>query len=225
MQLTVAPATTPAVTLSVASSPFLSVNGGQTLEIPLTLERFAGFNGAVSVDVPGLPPTVVAEVAPFAPGGTSTTLRLHVSELETGGVGNITIRTSAAGIEQASTIVSLRSNAVSKIFLSFGPPVTLQTPVNMSASVTLSRGSSATVPITLTRVAVSQAVGIMVFEKPSGVLLDFPFTLPASNAPQSFGLTINVTANAEPGVYQMMVRGHDMAWARYSYGYLTLTVN
>lgn len=54
----------------------LVLTAGKPLEVPITIERRHGFDGAIDLAVEGLPEGVSAAVLPLAPGAKSATLRL-----------------------------------------------------------------------------------------------------------------------------------------------------
>ena len=209
IELNVVPTTTPAVLIS-AAPPFLQVDGGQFVETTLTLQRFAGFDGAVTVAVEGLPATLTATVTPFATGSNTTTLRINASQQATTATYQIMVRASGAGIEEASSGLAVQTRIMPQFGLVFfdpsAPPLEA---FRTSQPVTINRGAAATLPqLEINRVSqFDLPIALSRTGVPSGVTTNLPSSLPGTTTSQDVIITINVSADAIPGVYTMTVQG------------------
>jgi hypothetical protein len=204
LQVTVAPATTPAILVS-AAPPFLQVDGGQSVETVLSLQRFAGFDGAVSVSVDGLPANLTMAATPFAAGSNTTILQISANEQEFGGTYQLTVRASGTGIQEASTGLAVQTRPMPTFSLVFEPA----TGPTTSTALTINRGGSATLPrLRIVRVsAYDLPVALSIMDVPAGVTTNLPTTIPSSTTSQAFFIEINVASDAVPGEYTLTVRG------------------
>jgi uncharacterized membrane protein len=175
----------------------------------LTLQRFAGFDGAVYVSVEGLPASLTATVDPFAAGSNTTTLQISASEQEFGGTYQLTVRTEGTGIQQASTGLAVEARPMPQFHLFFPSPPRTSLPV------TITRGANATIPLAINRVSeYSLPVSLSVMGVPPGVTRNLPTTIPSSTTSQTFDIAISISADAVPGVYAVTIRGEASTFTR-----------
>jgi hypothetical protein len=213
--VTVSAGTKPAVLLS-ATPAALAMSRGSTSQVPLSIARFAGYNGVVSIAVEGLPANVTATVAPIAVGQTTTTLVLTAgSNAVAPQVSTLTLRATGAGIADATlpfTLNVLEAPTFRFNFNRLGP----NGPFVGSLGVEVARNSSVFVGGTIERISgFSEPVTVSVIGAPSGLAFssfilgeNLPALFPASSATsQSMSLYVNVAANAVPGTYHMTMRG------------------
>jgi hypothetical protein len=223
MQLTVGPATSAAILLS-ASPAFVEVVSGQTVETVLTLQRFAGFTGAVDVTVDGLPVQLTTTADPFAPGSNTTTLRITARQEPPGspylgGTHQLSVRATGQGVQQAAVgvAVTVGLQARFNLFFSGGNQQTV-------TQVTLTRGANVSVGMGVSRFVFSQPIAMTITGLPAGVTTNLPLTIPASTEAQSFAVELSATANTVPGVYNLVIRG-ESAPAPARTATILLTVN
>ena len=223
IDLTIGPATTPAVLVSAAPA-FLEVVSGQTVETTLTLQRFAGFNGAVDVTLEGLPVQLTASADPFAPGSNTTLLRVTARDEPAGspffgGSYQLSVRANGQGVQQASAglAVTVRLQPQFTLFFSGGSSQT------SSSVVTLTRGSNLSVVLNISRFQFSQPVSLTITGLPAGVTANLPTTIPASSAAQAFTIELNAAGGVVPGAYTVVIRGESApAPARNALIFLTV---
>lgn len=206
MEVTIAPTTTPAVLLS-ANPPFLQLDGGSSGETVLTLQRFAGFDGAVEVSLDGLPATLTATITPFAAGSNTTSLRITVSDQELNSNYQLTVRGTGVGIQQASTGLAVQTRLMPQFNMSFPSGLPL-TPATLTLPVTINRGAAAVIPLSISRASqYDLPIALTMAGTPLGVTTNLPATVSSSPTSQTFNITVNVAADAVPGVYNLRVRG------------------
>lgn len=213
MHVTVTPATTPAILLA-ATPPFLQVDGGQFVETELTLQRFAGFDGAVSVSLDGLPANLTATASTFAAGSNTTTLRITAGEQEPGGTYQLVLRASGTGIQEASTGLAVQTRIMPQFGLLFDPAMP-GSGFRTSVPMTINRGSSAAILLRISRVSqYDLPVALSISGVPSGVTTNLPTTIPSSTTSQNFEITINVAASTIQGAYTLVIRGQTSTFTR-----------
>jgi hypothetical protein len=207
--------TTPAVLLS-ATPAALAMSRGTTAQVPLGITRFAGYNGAVSIAVEGLPANVTATAAPIAAGETTTTLVLTAgSNAGAPQISTLSLRATGAGIQDATipfTLNVLEAPTFRFNFTRNGQ----NSPFVGSLGVEVTRNSFVFTGGAIDRISgFSEPVTVSVIGAPPGVTFysfmlasNLPGTFPEFSSPyQIMGLTVNVSADAVPGTYHMTMRG------------------
>ena len=194
LQLTVTPTTAPAVLVSV-NPAFLMMDGGSSMETQVTLQRFAGFDGAVNVTVDGLPANISASADPVAAGANTTTLRLTAGEQEPGGTYSLSVKANGTGIQQASTGMTVQTRLMPRFVLAFqddaAPPAEQ---LKLSIPITIARGTSANIlPLRILRTSqYNLPVALTLVDAPAGVTSNLPTTIPSATTSQEFIINISV---------------------------------
>ncbi len=225
LELAVVPATTPAI-LMAAVPPFLEVGIGNFVETELTIQRFAGYNGAVNVTVSGLPDNLTATAEPVASGSNTTTLRIGTGTAQIAERYDLTVRATGDGIKEATTGIAVTTvqtphflvRFVEWIYISGIRFSSWQTSIDASVA----RGTGTTMVMTVGRNAGYTApVSLSVSGVPPGVVVTVP-PIDTAVGTSQFEIEVSATTEAAPGVYTVLITGND--GQKSSVATLTLTV-
>ncbi len=183
----------PTISLSL-SAPTLSVTTGQTGTTTVGITRSAGFSGAVTLVLESAPTGVIGSFASSPTSGATSVLTLTVGATVVAGTYNMTVRGSAAGVQDKTAAVVLNVAASGPVgFTVSVDPVEFELPAGRgwsnSGFVTIARVSGFTGPVSVT----VQGLGFpaIIGATPSSI---------ASNAVSTNTLAF-VTDGTAPGVY------------------------
>jgi hypothetical protein len=186
------------VTIQSSQTTATIVRGG-TITVPVTLTR-TNFNGTVTLTAEGLPTGVTVTFNPTnltgtGTAGTTSTATITASNTATTGTSNITFKVSGTGVAAATSPIALTVNAPAGITLLSG-----------STTALAAQGSSASVPIIITRNGdFTGAVNLVAEGLPSGVTATFAPSTIASGA-RVTTLTFNAASNATAGPATITIR-------------------
>lgn len=190
---------TPGGSISVASGQATAVlAAGGTITIPVTVSRTGSFAGAINLTAENLPTGVTASFNPASVAAGSTTSQLTLTAAANAPASpadDITIRASGSGVTSATATVELTVTAAGISFAA------------QPNSATITQGSTASIPISLTRSgAFAGAVNLTVEGLPSGVTGTFSPASIASGSSVST-LTLTSTGTATTGTSNITIRG------------------
>ncbi len=188
------PTPTPTISLS-ASATSGTIARGASSTTTLSVSRGGGFSGAVALSAAGAPSGVTVSFAPssLASGSTSSTATISVDGTAAAGTSTITITASGSSVSSQSVAYTLTIPA---------PAITLTAG---AGTATTAQGSSATVPLTITRVnGASSDVTLSATGAPTGTTVSFaPSTL--TSAQTSSTMTLDVGSATAVGTYSITV--------------------
>lgn len=181
------------VTPAVANVSVSVANEGR---IPVVVERGGAYDGQINLSISGLPNGVVGTFTPTLLGTFNTTSELSLTVFPTAvaGTTTATIRASGAGVAEKTVPLTI-TVMIPTVSLSVG-----------SGSVTVPRGGSITVPITIVRGGgFTEAVFLSAINLPAGVTASLSPSTIASGATTST-LTLSASIGAPLGTSTMNVR-------------------
>ena len=195
----VTPAPAPTVSL-FASTAAVVVPVGTSTVASLTLSRGGGFAGDVTLGTEGVPAGISVSLSPvtIAASSTSSVVTIAVSSGAAPGTSAITIRASGNGVASSAVSISVTVPA---------PPVPSIALVAAVGSITVTAGTSGTLPLSVTRSNYTGDVALSISGLPAGVTASFApgiltgstnastLTLSSSLAASSPLTTISVTAS------------------------------
>ncbi len=194
-----------------ASPSSLTVNRGASGASTITITRTGGFTNSVALGASGLPSGVTATFNPPSTTGGSSTLTLTASSTASTGMTNVTINGSGGGLTRSATLI-LTVNAP--------PPPDFTLSAN-TASLTVNRGASGAITITINRTSgFTSSVAMSASGLPSGVTATFN---PPSTTANSSALTLAASSVATTGTVNVTVSGTGGGITRSAT--LSLTVN
>lgn len=185
----------PSVSITLSSAT-INVIAGQTGQVTVNVARAGGFSGAVTLSVEG-PSGVTAQPVTVAGGATSGVLTLQVGGSVAAGTLQATVRATGQGVEQASATLSIVVAAA---------PVPDFTLAANPATLSIERGSSATVAVQITRSGgFAGAVTLTATGLPGGVTATFD---PGAPTGTSSTLTLTAAAGAAIGNATVTITGN-----------------
>ncbi len=186
----------PTPDFSLSANPAnVNVIRGATANSAITITRVGGFTGSVSLSASGLPAGVTASFNPASTTGTSSAVTFTALSTATTGVFPVTV-TGASGALSHTTTINLTVVA---------PPTPDFSLSANPASLTINRGASGVVTITITRTGgFTGAVSLSASGLPSGVTASFN---PASTTGNSSSLTLTASSAATTGPATVTVTG------------------
>lgn len=216
LQLTIVPATTKAILLSLNPVVLeIPMDGGSDSAV-VSIKRFGDFNGTVAFTVEGLPEGATADISPLVGSATETPLVLHTGEFANPGWHTLTLNASGEGISDVT------AGFILQIFRQFpgfnlafvkpgGPAPTYPTVLPM----TVAQGVTATINMVAFRIAgYDQRILLRTSGVPDGVTLILPDTLlNNTDTSQPFSGQLNVASDAAPGRYTITIRGYMLSLA------------
>lgn len=192
VQLTITSAGTPSYTLTSTPATVTAIAGQQATS-QLTVTRSNGFVGPVALTLEGAPAGVTGTFSNTTITGASSTLTLSTTNTTTPGTYNITVRGTAASLQDRTTSVSLT------VFVAPGLGVAV-TPTSM----TLAQGASAQAAIALTRIGGLTGFVVMSATTPAGIVAEFdPTTIASASSVSS--VNISVGNNVAAGTYNVEI--------------------
>ncbi len=179
---------------TIAASPStLTVNRGASATSTIAVTRTNGFTGTVALTASGLPSGVTASFNPSSVTGASSTLTFRASSTATTGLRNVTVA-GTSGTLSRTTVIALTVQQTST-----GDFTVAASP----ASITVTRGASATSTIAISRTGgFGGAVSCTAAGLPSGVS---GAVSPTSTTGASAVLTLTASAAATQGVFSSTV--------------------
>lgn len=209
VQLTVTPTTTPALLLS-ASPGFHEIMQGNTVQSTVTVQRLGGFQGAVTIDVTGMPAEVTASAPPIAADATSTTLTINVGTEAAIAASNLVVRGTGAGVQPASTQVTMETVLLPTFRLNLQVPGAGQAAAP-NLTLTVTRGAAAVITnINLVNARVAgfnQPIALSLSALPAGVTLNVPASFASATNPQTQAMQLSVAPGTAPGTYTITITG------------------
>lgn len=209
LQLTIVPATKPAIL--VAPTPaFIAVVPGGSASSSVSIRRFGGFDGAVYLTVDGAPTGVTSTEPPPTAAATEAQLGIATSVCVPSGLYQLTLRASGIGIADATAGMTLqvRQLASGQYNLAFVIPSSPETSCLKLLPVTVNRGGSATLDMVALRYGFNNPIVLSTPGVPPGVTLILPDTLENVTASiQPFSAQLTVDAGAAPGTYPIAIVG------------------
>ncbi|GBC91637.1 hypothetical protein HRbin15_00091 [bacterium HR15] len=195
-QLNLTVTVAPDFTLTLSSSDITLTPGGQTT-LTITLTRIGNFAQPVTLGIEGLPTGVSASFNPSTiPGNqSSAALTLQVGASASPGVSTLTIHGTGGGLTRNANL-TLRITETPDFSLSVEP-----------SNLVVQQGGSVGATVRITRVGgFNETVALSLQGAPNGVSASFT---PSSLAPgqNSATLTLQATAQAVPGTYQLTMVG------------------
>jgi len=192
----VTPPTNQSIGLVLSPAAGTVIAGGST-STSIVLNR-VGFTGIVALSAESVPAGVTAAIAATQLVGSAatSTLSLNVAAGTAAGTSSITVRATGSGVAAATAVYTLTISAGAT------PSITLAAG---SSAVSVIQGTTATVPLTITRAGgFAGAVNLTAAGLPTGVTAAFaPASLGAGITTST--LTLTVAANAPVGTSPIVV--------------------
>ncbi len=181
------------LTVTPASLPITAAQSGSSA---VTVTRIGGFAGNVQLSLEGAPAGVSGVFAPNPATAGTSTLTVSTTAATVPGTYNLTVRGTATGQADRTTIITVVVSPSPAITLAVGAPT-------LSATV----GASVTSTVTIARIgAFGGDVALALDAPPTGVTAVFtPATITTGSTTASLALTVGATAT--PGLYTLTVRG------------------
>jgi hypothetical protein len=174
------------------SAPALTITQGGAAPTTVNLTR-TDFTGEVTLTFENAPAGVTGSFNPSPANGSSSVLTVSVDATVAAGTYAITIRGSAANLNDRTATLTLTVSATPDYSLSLSP-----------TALTIAQGTNAPTVVTIARTNFTGAVTLSLGGAPAGITGVFNPAAPTGNGST---LTVTVGAAVAPGVYNLTVDG------------------
>jgi uncharacterized membrane protein len=183
----------PTYTLSVTPTT-LPINAGDNGQATVNIAR-ANFDGTVTLSLDAPPAGITATFNPAGVTGPTAIATINVAANVAPGNHPVTIKGTAAGTADKTTILTVTVAAAGTFTISAAP-----------TALTIAPGANLSSTITIARTNLTSDVVLSLVTPPTGITGTFtPATLTGTTLTSA--LQINVAANVAPGTYPITVRG------------------